>query len=45
VTNSALGAPKNLAEEFNRVELVDDFWAQHRDRPMTRFFIYLCTRN
>jgi hypothetical protein len=40
-----LGAPKNLAEEFNQVELVDDFWSQHHGRPMTRFFIYLCTRN
>ena len=39
------GAPKTLAEEFNQVELVDDFWTQHRGRPMSRFFIYLCRRN
>jgi len=39
------GAPKNLAEEFNQVELVDDFWTQHRGRPMSRFFIYLCKHN
>jgi 4-amino-4-deoxy-L-arabinose transferase-like glycosyltransferase len=37
--------PKNLAAQFNQTQLVDDFWAQHHGRPMTRFFIYLCTRS
>jgi 4-amino-4-deoxy-L-arabinose transferase-like glycosyltransferase len=46
--------PKSLQDEFNKkllkggfntIELVDDFWTQHHGRPMTRFRIYLCTRN
>jgi 4-amino-4-deoxy-L-arabinose transferase-like glycosyltransferase len=45
VSDSTRGVPKNLAEGFNQVQLVDDFWAQHHGRPMTRFFIYLCTRS
>jgi len=44
VTDSTKPPPKALQEEFNQVVLVDDFWSKHRDgRPMTRFFIYLCT--
>jgi hypothetical protein len=45
VTDSTRGVAKNLPAEFNKVELVDEFWAQHHGRPMTRFFIYLCTSN
>jgi 4-amino-4-deoxy-L-arabinose transferase-like glycosyltransferase len=45
VSDSTRGVPKNLADGFNKVELVDDFWALHDGRPMTRFFIYLCTRD
>ncbi len=37
--------PKTLSDGFNKIELVDDFWAQHHGHPMTRFRIYLCTRN
>jgi len=37
--------PKSLQDEFGKIELVDDFWAQHHGRPMTRFRIYLCTRD
>jgi hypothetical protein len=37
--------PKPLQEEFGKIEMVDDFWAQHHGRPMTRFRIYLCTRD
>jgi 4-amino-4-deoxy-L-arabinose transferase-like glycosyltransferase len=37
--------PKTLQDGFNKIELVDDFWAQHHGRPMTRFRIYLCTRS
>ena len=35
--------PPKLQEEFPKIDLVDDFWAQHHGRPMTRFRIYLCT--
>lgn len=45
VTDSTRGVVKNLPAQFNKVELVDDFWAQHHGRPMTHFFIYLCTRD
>jgi len=44
-TNPAKAIPPTLREEFGSVELVDDFWAQHDGRPMTRFYIYLCTAN
>jgi 4-amino-4-deoxy-L-arabinose transferase-like glycosyltransferase len=37
--------PPKLREEFSSVELVDDFWSQHHGRPMTHFYIYLCTRS
>jgi hypothetical protein len=43
VTDSTKPPPKTLQEEFNRVEMVDDFWSQHHGRPMTHFRIYLCT--
>jgi hypothetical protein len=45
VSDSTRGFPKDLSQEFNHVELVDDFWAEHHGRPMTRFYIYLCTRD
>jgi 4-amino-4-deoxy-L-arabinose transferase-like glycosyltransferase len=37
--------PKTLQDGFSKIELVDDFWAQHHGRPMTRFRIYLCSRD
>ncbi len=37
--------PKTLSDGFGKIELVDDFWTQHHGRPMTRFRIYLCTRD
>jgi 4-amino-4-deoxy-L-arabinose transferase-like glycosyltransferase len=37
--------PKTLQDGFSKIELVDDFWAQHHGRPMTRFRIYLCTHS
>jgi hypothetical protein len=43
-TNPEKAVPPALREEFSSVELVDDFWAQHHGRPMTHFYIYLCTR-
>ena len=43
-TNPDKAVPQKLREEFNSVELVDDFWSQHHGRPMTHFYIYLCTR-
>jgi hypothetical protein len=45
VTTSTKPPPKKLLDEFNTVELVDDFWSQHHGRPMTRFRIYLCTHS
>jgi 4-amino-4-deoxy-L-arabinose transferase-like glycosyltransferase len=36
--------PKSLHDDFKKIVLVDDFWASHHGRPMTRFRIYLCTR-
>jgi 4-amino-4-deoxy-L-arabinose transferase-like glycosyltransferase len=44
VTTSDGQLPTTLQDEFNKVELVDDFWSRHHGRPMTRFRIYLCTR-
>jgi 4-amino-4-deoxy-L-arabinose transferase-like glycosyltransferase len=37
--------PPTLQDGFGKIEVVDDFWAKHHGRPMTRFRIYLCTRN
>jgi 4-amino-4-deoxy-L-arabinose transferase-like glycosyltransferase len=37
--------PKTLSDGFGKIEMVDDFWAKHNGRPMTRFHIYLCTRD
>jgi len=37
--------PDTLQEGFSKIEVVDDFWSQHHGRPMTRFRIYLCTRD
>jgi hypothetical protein len=37
--------PKTLSDGFGKIEVVDDFWAKHNGRPMTRFRIYLCTRD
>src|ERR1051325_769474 len=36
--------PKALQEQFNRIELVDDFWSLHHGRPMTQFRLYICSR-
>jgi len=45
VTYSERPVPPTVQRDFPKVELVDDFWSQHRGRPMTRFRIYLCQRN
>jgi len=45
VTDSIYPPPPSLQEEFDKVEMVDDFWALHHSRPMTRFRIYLCTHS
>jgi 4-amino-4-deoxy-L-arabinose transferase-like glycosyltransferase len=46
VTDNGNGEiPSELRDEFGKIELVDDFWAKHHGRPMTRFRIYLCTQN
>jgi hypothetical protein len=44
VTDSLEAPPQALQEQFTAIELVDEFWSQHRGRPMTHFRIYLCTR-
>ena len=33
----------SLRQQFPNIQLVDDFWAQHRGREMNRFYVYLCT--
>jgi hypothetical protein len=43
-TDPAKAVPQSLRDDFNHVELVDDFWSQYHGRPMTHFYIYLCTR-
>jgi hypothetical protein len=43
VTTSTETTHKTLPAEFNQVKLVDDFWSQHHGRPVTHFYIYLCT--
>lgn len=43
VTESIDRMPAVLKREFNRVELVDDFWSLHNGRPTTRFKIFLCS--
>ena len=42
-TDPAKAVPQALRDEFNSVELVDDFWSQHHGRPMTHFYIFVCT--
>ena len=37
--------PRELRDQFGKIELVDDFMSLHEGRPMTRFRIYLCTKN
>lgn len=37
--------PEAIQREFTHRELVDDFWSQHRGRPMSRFKIFLCSRD
>ncbi len=44
VTTSNQSPPKTLLNQFNSVELVEDFWSQHQGRNMTEFHIYLCLR-
>ncbi|MDB6112792.1 MAG: 4-amino-4-deoxy-L-arabinose transferase [Pedosphaera sp.] len=39
----AIGSP--LTAQFKTRQLVDDFWTQHQGRNMTRFQIYLLTRD
>ena len=45
VTESVDRMPEAIKGEFTRQELVDDFWSQHRHRPVSHFKIYLCTRD
>jgi 4-amino-4-deoxy-L-arabinose transferase-like glycosyltransferase len=45
VAGSADRMPEVIQREFTRYELVDDFWSQHCGRPMSRFKIFLCSRD
>jgi 4-amino-4-deoxy-L-arabinose transferase-like glycosyltransferase len=40
---TSMDSPESIPE-FNRVELVEDFWSQYHGRPMTEFRIYLYTK-
>jgi hypothetical protein len=40
VTVGMGGLPKEMADDFNHSQLVDDFWSEHRGRPTTHFRIY-----
>jgi len=44
VTSDPRPPPKIIRDEFNRIELVDDFWSLHHGRPMNHLRIFLCTR-
>jgi hypothetical protein len=44
VTGDTRPVPQPLQDQFTRIELVDDFWSQHHERPMNHARIYLCTR-
>ena len=43
-TSQSLPPQKILQREFSKVELVENFWSQYHGRPMTQFYLYLCTR-
>jgi hypothetical protein len=40
VTDSKEGLPQKVRDEFDRSQLVDDFWSQYHGRPTTHFLIY-----
>jgi hypothetical protein len=42
VTTPRNPPPEPLRHQFSDIQLVDDFWSQHNERPMTHFRIYLC---
>jgi hypothetical protein len=44
VTSGPRPVPQTLQDQFTRIELLEDFWAQHHGRPMNHVCIYLCTR-
>ena len=44
VSQNSRPPPAALKKDFPTCQLVDDFWAEHQGRPMTRFYIWLCTR-
>lgn len=35
--------PATLTNQFSNIQLVEDFWTQHKGRPMNRVCVYLCT--
>ena len=44
VTQSMRPIPAKLKKDFPTCVVIDDFWAKHQGRDMTRFRIWLCTR-
>jgi hypothetical protein len=44
VTQNLRPVPAKVRADFPTCEVVDDFWAKHQGRDMTRFRIWLCTR-
>ncbi len=44
VTDSMSPPPAELQRDFSKCQIVDDFWSMHQGRPMTRFRIFLCTK-
>ncbi len=36
-------APEVLQKQFNRIQLMEDFWTLHHGRPMKRICVYLCS--
>jgi len=44
VTSDIRPLPPALQQQFNRIELVDDFWSQHHGHPMNYICVYLCTQ-
>jgi 4-amino-4-deoxy-L-arabinose transferase-like glycosyltransferase len=43
ITTGGHSPPKVLQQQFSKIKVVDDFWAQHHGRPTRQYLIYLCT--
>ena len=45
VSDSRGPLPQPLKDQFNRWELLDEFWSEYRGRPTTHFQIYLLSKD